>query len=168
MPIRTINDALFAFKNDKGVIIHARRGDQVDIPEGDDLVRGEKCDSFTKDNAEPKPPEGTEMPAIDPVWELDDFKRYVDEGTVEEIKAKFLVVPEEVQATTAQRLLAAEESRGEKVRKSLVDFLNGYTETQANAEPVAEPAPEVPVETPAEEVQAETPDDGPKLFTPKK
>jgi hypothetical protein len=126
MPIRTINDAAFFYTDDKGITIHARRGDTVDIPEGYDLTRGEKAGSFTIDGGEPKPNPDTFMPDISLAWDTAEYRAFVDDATADEIKAKFGELDDEAKPAVAAQLIAAEQSRGKKVRKSIIDGLSGY------------------------------------------
>ena len=42
MPERVINDAVFQYKDAEGRLLTAVRGVKVDIPEGEDLARGDK------------------------------------------------------------------------------------------------------------------------------
>jgi hypothetical protein len=109
MPKRTIADAFFHFKTAEGPFLTARRGENVDIPEGEDLDRGDKFGAFTaKVGQEPPPPEDTTVPEILVEWTPEEFNRFVDAATADEILAKLGEVAEEDQPRVAERLIEAE------------------------------------------------------------
>jgi hypothetical protein len=123
MAKRTINDAFFTYRNAEGVLIYAQRGETHDIPEGEDLDRGDKFGAFTASvGDEPVPPEG-HLVDIKVEWQPDDFNRFVDAGTVKEITEKLSQVTPENQPRIARSLIEAESSRGKRVRSGLVDAL---------------------------------------------
>jgi hypothetical protein len=142
MPLRTINDAVFAYTDSDGIKRYPRRGEVADIPEGEDLERGDKHGSFTPDGEEPLPPSGTSMPDISVDWDQGQFRSYVDDASIQEILKGLNEVPEEARITAASSLLKAEESRPGKVRKTLVEELRSV---------IGDEAPEV--ELPAEDVE---------------
>lgn len=134
MPERVINDAVFQYQDAEGRRITAVRGEKVDIPEGKDLVRGDKFGAFTPDGKEPKPPEGTFLPDIEAEWTDEDYTRLVDTATGDEVLTKLNEVSEENRAEVARRLIEAESSRGETAREELLTALAQV------AEPTSSPA----------------------------
>jgi hypothetical protein len=122
MPLRTINDAVFRFRQKDDSFHSALRGQQVDIPEGDDLERGDKFGAFTKDNTEPAPPEGSILPDIEVDWDDAEYARFIDAATADEITDKLNAIDADQRALVATKLLEAENGRN-PARKGVLTSL---------------------------------------------
>lgn len=124
MPQRTINDAIFAYYDENGRYLTARRGETVDIPEGLDIERGDKFGAFTKTvGEEPAPPADSTLPDIEADWTPEEYVRFVDAGHSTEILTKLSDVAPEDQARVAQNLIEAEHGRGAGARQPLLTAL---------------------------------------------
>src|SRR4051812_2249429 len=136
MPKRTIADAFFHFKTTDGPFLTARRGETVDIPEGEDLDRGDKFGAFTAEvGQEPPPPEDTTVPDILVEWTPEEFNRFVDAATADEILAKLSEVAEEDQPRVAERLIEAENGHKSRKRKSLIARLDAVARGDSSPAP---------------------------------
>lgn len=141
MPLRTINDVAFEFRSTEGPLVTVRRGETVDIPEGPDLERGDKFGAFTAvAGVEPLPPEGTILPDILVEWTPQEFNRFVDAATADEITQRLYDVAPEDQPFVARQLIEAETTR-KKVRKNLVTTLSGIADQAPAVEVVRDPKP---------------------------
>jgi hypothetical protein len=130
MPQRTIKAAFFPYRDAENRVIYAQRGETHDIPEGEDLERGELNDVFTAElGDEPAPPEG-HLVDIDLDWLPDDYNRFVDAGTIKEILGKLSAVTPENQPRVARDLIEAESSRKKRVRQRLLDALEAVANGQ--------------------------------------
>jgi hypothetical protein len=128
-PLRTINDAFFDFVNTDGVRHFARRGETVDIPEGEDLARGDKWGAFTKDvDEEPAPPADTHVVRPELGWSATEFDRYTDAAHISEVKEHIETTPELDQAPLALPVLESE-NRKKNPRPKLVTYLTEVTGT---------------------------------------
>jgi hypothetical protein len=141
MPERVINDTVFQYKDAEGRLLTAVRGEKVDIPEGEDLARGDKWGAFTQDGKEPKPPEGTFLPDIELEWTDEEYRRLADAATESEIIDKLNDVSDENRPEVARRLIEAESSRGDTAREELLAALSRAAEatsSPATGNPVPE------------------------------
>ena len=134
MALRTIQDASFHFKSADGPYVLAMRGETHDIPE-EDIIRGEKCGSFTAvPGEEPRPPEGSFIPKIELDWSEEDFVSFVDAGTTNEILERLGELVPEVQPQAALSLIQAEQSRGETARGPLLVALQATVDNGPKTE----------------------------------
>ena len=128
MPLRTIADAVFSFKTAEGPYVAARRGETIDVPEGEDLIRGDKFGSFTAVvGQEPAPPDDTFVPDILVAWSSEEFNRFVDSATADEILDKLNAVAPEDRAAVARSLIEAEHGHKERARLELLAALANVT-----------------------------------------
>jgi hypothetical protein len=144
-PLRTINDAVFDFVNPDGVRRYARRGETVDIPEGEDLKRGDKFGAFTKKvDEEPAPPEGSYVVRPQLEWSATEFDRYADAAHISEVKEHIETTPELDRAPLALLILESE-NRKKNPRQRLVTYLAEVTGT-APADDTTVPGDEAPTD----------------------
>jgi hypothetical protein len=128
-PLRTINDAFFDFVAD-GVRRFARRGETVDIPEGEDLTRGDKFGAFTKEvDEEPPPPAGSYVVRPQLEWSATEFDRYTDAVHISEVKEHIEATAELDRAPLALLILESE-NRKKNPRQRLVAYLAEVTGTE--------------------------------------
>jgi hypothetical protein len=127
-PLRTINDAFFDFVAG-GVRCFARRGETVDIPEGEDLTRGDKFGAFTKEvDEEPAPPAGSYVVRPQLEWSATEFDRYTDAVHISEVKEHIEATAELDRAPLALLILESE-NRKTNPRERLVAYLAEVTGT---------------------------------------
>jgi hypothetical protein len=133
-PLRTINDAVFDFVDADAVRRYARRGETVDIPEGQDLTRGDKFGAFTKEvDEEPAPPAGSYVVRPQLEWSATEFDRYTDATHISEVKEHIEATAELDRAPLALLVLESE-NRKKNPRSRLVTYLAEVTGTaDANA-----------------------------------
>jgi hypothetical protein len=135
-PLRTINDAFFDFLDTAGVRHFARRGETVDIPEGEDLTRGDKWGAFTKEvGEEPPPPPDTHVTRPQLGWSATEFDRYTDAAHISEVEDHISSTPDLDRAPLALLILESE-NRKKNPRPKLVSYLaevTGTAEAGANA-----------------------------------
>jgi hypothetical protein len=123
-PLRTISDAVFAYTDRTGAYATARRGQTVDIPEGDDLKRGDSFGAFMAEvNEEPPPPADTKLVTPEVGWSAREFDNYIDAAHISEIRDELGRRAELDRAPLALQLLEAE-NRKANPRQTLVTFLN--------------------------------------------
>jgi hypothetical protein len=136
-PLRTINDAFFDFVDTDRVRQFARRGETVDIPEGEDLARGDKWGAFTKEvGEEPPPPPDTHVTRPQLGWSATEFDRYTDAAHVSEVKDHIETTPDLDRAPLALLILESE-NRKKNPRPKLVSYLTDITGTaDGNATPI--------------------------------
>jgi hypothetical protein len=128
-PLRTINDAFFDFAGTDGVRHFARRGETVDIPEGEDLKRGDKWGAFTKEvGEEPPPPPNTHLARPQLGWSATEFDRYTDAAHISEVEDHIENTPELDRAPLALLILESE-NRKKNPRQRLVNYLTEVTGT---------------------------------------
>lgn len=141
MAERTIKAVYFGYKTEKGSFVTARRGETVDIPEGPYLTRGDKHGAFiTGDEVEVEP-------VVDPAAPL-DATPVVAEPEVVEPQAPTAFDADEILAGNvgqvvsyatdhpehAAALLAAEQTKGEDLRKGVIDGLTKLVEGSQDPE----------------------------------
>jgi hypothetical protein len=151
-----------------GCLVSARRGETVDIPEGEDLARGDKFGAFMPEvGQEPPSPLDTKLiqpqpqpqpqPQLD--WTPTEWDRYVDAAHISEVQEQLAARAEIDRAPLALLIIEAENRKGNP-RSKLIEYLNGIAgittyglpvgpdTTGLTGAPEATPTPSVPVPGP--------------------
>jgi hypothetical protein len=123
MPKRTVKDAFFMFNDTFGRRVWAQRGETHDIPDGEDLERGDRLGAFTADGGEPPAPAGTYIPAIELSWTPQEWEAWVDAGKINEIIEKLNDVAPHERGRAASLIIQAEHGRKDKARPELLESL---------------------------------------------
>ena len=128
-PTRTIQDAFFTFIDADGKRVWGQRAETHDIPEGEDLERGD-ADGLHPQRRRASCTSG-DLHSIDQddlQWDKDEWERWVDAGKINEILGHLNQLSAQERQRAATAVLQAEQGRGDKARPELLRLLAQFAD----------------------------------------